>query len=182
MDLITQYQELHSSSGPEHSGGEWFPGKSTIPHTTYIATLIDETNSTTLLDYGCGKGWQYSKWEVNKTWNCQYPTLYDPGVFEFSEKPTGTFDGVINIDVLEHIEEKDIEAVLSEIFSYADKFVYLSIALFLGTDLLPDGRNMHVTVKPTSWWKDKILKMKPPTIVCHVAWRHNGKTFTHERL
>lgn len=181
-DLIEQYKILHEAAGPKHSGGEWFPGKSTLPHGKKISPLISETKAVTLLDYGCGKGMQYSKWNVQKNWGGIMPTLYDPGVEEFSNKPVGKFDGVINIDVLEHIEEIDLDATLSEIFSYSNKFVYLAIALFLGNDFLPDGRNMHVTVMPVNWWREKIIPLKPNNIVCEVSWRHSKSKFTNERI
>ena len=82
--------------------------------------------------------------------------MYDPAVPGYDEKPEGTFDIVICTDVMEHIEEQDVPAVLDNIFGYADKGVYLAICLREAKRLLPDGRNRHVTVKPQEWWLEKI--------------------------
>ena len=54
--------------------------------------------------------------------------LYDPGVEEFSTRPSTNFDGVISTDVLEHIPEEDIDWVLAERFSFAKKSLYMNIA------------------------------------------------------
>ena len=60
-------------------------------------------------------------------------------------------------DVLEHIEEENLDAVISEIYSKADKFVYLGICNSPANSILPDGRNAHVTQKELDWWLEKII-------------------------
>jgi hypothetical protein len=85
------------------------------------------------------------------------PSLYDPAVKDFSKMPKGTFDAVICTDVLEHIEEQDLDKVIKEIYSKADKFVYLGICNVPADSFLPDGRNSHVTLNNLDWWLEQIL-------------------------
>lgn len=144
-----------------------FPGHSLKAHVETIRGLIVETGSTSLLDYGCGKGFQYNGLRLHEPWGVM-PSLYDPGVPGIDIKPTGKFDGVICTDVMEHIEESDIDSVLDEIFGYAEKFVFLSICTRPAKKLLPDGRNCHLTVKPEDWWDAKLKGRRPRYQVAYV--------------
>ena len=105
------------------------------------------------------------------------PTLYDIGVPEISRKPEGSFDGVICTDVMEHIEEGDIDEVLHYIINTADKFVFFHIACRPSKrKRLPDGRDVHLTVKPPHWWNMKIWAVQEvadtaPLIKCRFDTR-----------
>jgi len=145
--LIDQYRQLHEAGK--------FRGLSLLPHVKLVAGLVKETESKTLLDFGCGKGEQYTKHFCHEAWGIM-PTLYDPAVPGLDRKPDLKFDGVICSDVLEHLPESQLPAALDEIFGYARKFVYLSITTRPARKHLPDGRNCHLTVKPPSWWMNLI--------------------------
>ena len=150
MDLIDQYRLMHDAGH--------FPGHSINKHADSIKYLINKTQSRTILDYGCGKGRQYAELNLHKYWNVE-PSLYDPATFP--EKPEGMFDAVICTDVLEHVPENQLEDTLREIFSYAKKFVFLSICTREAKKHLPDGRNCHLTVKPELWWQALIEGLEP---------------------
>lgn len=145
-----QYREFHRLN-PRLSRG-----LSIMPHVDDIAALVRDTGAKTLLDYGCGKGAQYSEAKVHERWGGIMPTRYDPGIGEFSEYPSGEFDGVICTDVLEHVEDPD--HVLGELFRLACKFVFLSISCVPSKKgkVLPDGRPLHIQVHPPEWWRPKI--------------------------
>lgn len=133
-----------------------FPGYSIIQHTAEITALVKKTDARTLLDYGSGEGKQYTEKHVHRSWGGVCPSCFDPYVDWFSEKPAGLFDGVICTDVLEHVPEEDIPALLADIFSSARLFVFLSICTREAKKTLPDGRNCHLTVKPRAWWMKAI--------------------------
>lgn len=156
--LLDQYKHLHAKGK--------FPGYSLKLHVGTIGSLIKRTGSESLLDYGCGKGWQYSEMELHHAWGIM-PSLYDPAVPGLHRKPVGRFDGVICTDVMEHIPERNIPATLDEIFGYAEKFVFLSICTRPSKKTLPDGRNCHLTVRPHEWWLDKIGDRG---ILTEIAW------------
>ena len=123
-----------------------------------IATLCHETGAETLLDYGSGKGQQYRVRKQHEKFAFPEPRCYDPGVPGLDEKPAGPFDGVLCLDVMEHVPEAHVDEVLGEIFGLARKFVYLVIFTDKARKHLPDGRNCHLTQKPAAWWDDRIAR------------------------
>lgn len=152
MDYSAAYSELHKRE-------KYFQGFTMLDHIEAIKALIEKHNSQRLLDYGCGKGRQYTLKKAHEKWGGLMPVLYDPGVPEFSEKPRHKFDGIICTDVMEHIDEPDIKNILDDIFDYAadEAFVFFNISCRPAKrKKLPDGRNVHLTVKPPEWW-DNVL-------------------------
>jgi hypothetical protein len=168
--LLEQYRLMHVN-GETHlviPPEQTFPGMSLPKEAPHIKRLIKQTGASTLLDYGCGKGQQY--WprrmvdseegidypDVKSYWGIAEVRCYDPAYSPFSELPTGTFDGVICTDVLEHCPEEDIPWILAELFGYARKFVYANVACFPARKRLPSGGNAHCTIQPVRWWQDRI--------------------------
>lgn len=158
MDLIDQYRAMHEAGH--------FAGHSLKQHIPEIAALVEKHEAKTLLDYGCGKGYQYAE-GVHDAWGGVMPTLYDPAVPWLAERPEGRFDGVICTDVLEHLDNP--ESVIRDIFSFAGKFAFFSVCTRPARKKLPDGRNCHLTVKPEDWWLDLIAACAGGTPY-EVAW------------
>lgn len=146
--LLDQYRAMHDAGH--------FKGMSILKHVLEIADLVRETNTQTLLDYGCGSGNQYSVGECHLYWGGILPSLYDPASSNHNKRPDCKFDGVICTDVAEHIPENEIDDFLNDVFGYANKFVFITICTRPAKKSLPDGRNAHLTVKPKEWWIDKI--------------------------
>jgi hypothetical protein len=168
--LIEQYQTMHTQ-GEVHLGippDKTFPGQSLPPQAPNIKRLIKATGARTLLDYGCGKGRQYFPHrirdaeegieypDIKSFWGISDVRCYDPGYTPYIELPTGTFDGVICTDVLEHCPEEDVPWIVGELFQYATKFVYANVACFPAKKRLPSGGNAHCTIKSVRWWQDVI--------------------------
>lgn len=150
------YTKLHDAKD-----GKYFGGKVADP--ALVVTLVEQCRPRTLLDYGCGKGKQYTEKRTHDRWGGLMPTLYDIGVKEFRAKPEGKFDGVICCDMMEHIHPEDVDTVLADVISYAGRdddglaFVYLYISCVPSKGKrLADGRNVHLTVQPPEWWNDKL--------------------------
>jgi len=149
--MIELYKEIHENQNV-------YNGSALILHAQSIKDLIRMFNVKTMLDYGCGKGRQYSVEGIHKEYfNNIQPAMYDPAVEQFSELPKGKFDLVICTDVLEHIPEEDLDSFLKHLYSKADSAVYLGICNIPADTFLSDGRNAHVTLKSFDWWIDKIL-------------------------
>jgi hypothetical protein len=168
--LVEQYQLLHEH-GETHLGippEQTFAGQSLPAQAPRIKRLIRRTESQSILDYGSGKGDQYGLRrivdaedrtdhpDIRSYWGVKEIRCYDPGYSPFCELPTGTFDGVICTDVLEHCPEDDIAWILDELFAFARKFVYANIACFPARKRLPSGGNAHCTIKPAKWWEQNI--------------------------
>ncbi|HEX6111833.1 MAG TPA: class I SAM-dependent methyltransferase [Geminicoccaceae bacterium] len=141
-----------------------FAGGSVLRHVPEIKKLIDETGAQTLLDYGAGKGHQYAWRDVELPngsrvesltayWGVTGIALYDPGYEPLTSMPSGTFDGVICTDVLEHCPAEDIPWIIDELFGFACRFVYVTIAAYDAIKTLPNGENAHCTVRPPDWWR-----------------------------
>lgn len=135
--------------------------------------LVIGTKSKTVLDYGSGKGEQYSVHHVNRTFNIEDDkvTCYDIGVPEFNTLPQQTFDGVICTDVLEHIPEEQLPTNLQAIFSKANKFVFVIIHTGSSSVTLPNGENAHCTIKPPGWWNQFISSYNVNDIPLCILYR-----------
>jgi hypothetical protein len=169
-ELQRIYGDVHAtglSGAGADEGAELFAGNSLLPFVEQIRELVHKTGARTLLDYGSGKGAIHRKHEltlaggkiigpVRDYWGVSGVTLYDPGVPEYAELPSGRFEGVISTDVLEHIPEEDIPWVLREMFGYADRFVFANIASYPARKTLPNGWNAHICLKPPEWWRAQI--------------------------
>jgi len=125
--------------------------------------MIDRTKSLRLLDYGSGKGKAYALKDIElpggetapslkEYWKLDSIRCYDPGFEPYSQLPDERFNGVVCIDVLEHITEPDLPWILEEIFGYADRFVFANIACYPAKKSLPNGQNAHCTVRSPEWW------------------------------
>jgi hypothetical protein len=153
--LIPAYRGLHAQGK--------FPGYSIEPYVPRIAELIRSTEPTSLLDYGCGEGKQYTLRRVHDAWGGMMPTLYDPGVPRLDSRPTGQFDATISTDVLEHVPEAELDAVIADIAEYTRIWAFISVCCrpAKSNKWLPGGRNVHVTVKPKAWWVDRLVNQWP---------------------
>ena len=156
-----------------HERNKTYPGYSIKypAYTKVIADLVKRTEATSLLDFGCGKGYQYLDLRVHERWGGILPYCYDIGVRQLCRKPDRKFDGVISTDVMEHIAEPDIDAVMEEIVGYANKFVFLGIAIVPSKEkVFPDGRNVHLTVQSPKWWDRKLAPYRE-RILLEVKYR-----------
>jgi 2-polyprenyl-3-methyl-5-hydroxy-6-metoxy-1,4-benzoquinol methylase len=154
VDYAAEYRRLHANK-------KWFTGKSIMDYAGQITELVYATQAKTILDYGCGKGKQYSEFKVHERWGGILPYCYDVGVPKFSKRPQGQFDGVICTDVMEHIDQADVEAILADIYSFVrpQGFAFFNIACrpsHGSKKKLSDGRDVHLTVKPPHWWLHKM--------------------------
>lgn len=161
MDYAAVYGRLHENS-------KRFPGFTLQYYVDDLRDLIIQTSPRRLLDYGSGKGYQYLAMRLHEQFDGPLPHCYDPGVRQIAERPKGKFDGIICTDVMEHIEEADVDAVLADIFSFVQAgfhwedsesaFAFFAISCRPANKVFEDGRNLHVTIKPPQWWDEKIAR------------------------
>jgi len=168
VDLLTEYKELHKDP-------KYFNGICLVTHLNTVTNIMVEEGAKSLLDYGCGKALLYDKekyktMRLNKQgqvlpkplqeiWQLDYHALYDPAYPKHSKLPKGKYDAVVCTDVIEHIDEKDVDWILEEIFSYSRKFVLLTIACYKALKTFNNGRNVHVNIKNPKHWKEKLLQL-----------------------
>lgn len=161
LDYGAMYSEMHNNQ-------KVFPGTSIKSYVAEIAQCVGLYRPRNLLDYGSGKGFQYLVSRVHEQWGGLLPHCYDVGVRQLAEKPKGPFDGVICTDVMEHIDEPDVDAILADIFSMVPKrddggksFTFFSIACRpAARKKLPDGRDVHLTVREPEWWDARLASFR----------------------
>lgn len=115
----------------------------------HVLSLCKQLNTQDILDYGCGKGMlaQQLPFPIRE---------YDPAIEKHKELPEPA-ELVVCTDVIEHLEEEYLDAVLDHIKSLTKKLAYLVISIEPAMKTLPDGRNAHLIVKPYQWWIEKLL-------------------------
>ena len=128
-------------------------GKSWVPLLLPIMNRFPP-GPVTVLDYGCGRG------TLKPALEEIYPEVivseYDPGVPGKDELPIVPVDYVICTDVMEHVEEKFVVDTLRTINWLAITGVFFNIDTAPSKSFLPDGRNTHITIKSSKWWKDML--------------------------
>jgi len=150
-DLISEpYLEMQKilHAAPRGYGGRGDKWAGMVRH------LIETTGATSVLDYGCGQGTLVAA--LAPMPGVRF-SEYDPAI-PLKDGPPTFADLVVCTDVLEHIEHDRLNAVLEHLRSLARRQVFVVISTKLTAKVLADGRNAHLTVKPSSWWKRKMEK------------------------
>ena len=165
-EVIEKYKLFHKNGTKNISGSKTFAGYSLTKWIMKIKEIIDHSNSSSLIDYGCGKAFLYNnKFKIgNKEfnglsdlWNINEIFLYDPGVEQYSVYPHKQFDGLICTDVIEHIPEDDILNFIDNLFQISKKFVFIVIATIPATKYFDSGENIHLCLKDEKSWKEIFL-------------------------
>ena len=165
IKLTKYYKKIHKKgvvykSNLKKNPEDTYDGTSALKFADIIKKIIEKNNCKTLLDYGSGKGsFYFQKRKFNKInyppikdfWNVE-PTLFDPGVKDYSKPKNKKFDVVVSIDVLEHIPFQDMYWVVNEILSFSNNIVFFSVACCPANVTLEDGRNAHVSLFHPMWW------------------------------
>lgn len=141
-DILSQ----HFDNTPSFGRG----GKSTF----MIAKFLEKYKIDKFIDYGCGRGRNKLRFggAVRKI------VSYDPAIERFRNPPKQPEDGVICMDVMEHIEEECLDSVLEHIASLTAFRAMFYIALSPAKNILPDGRNAHINLKTEVEWINRLDK------------------------
>lgn len=144
-ELIEHYRQIHKTSAY---------GTTSVKNLRFLRPEIVLLRPQTILDYGCGQS------QLLDLLALGYPAMlarYDPAIPAFSDRPREVFDLLINVDVLEHIEECDLDDVIAEMRALCRNAIII-VDTRPASKLLPDGRNAHVTIRPHAWWKDRLSR------------------------
>jgi hypothetical protein len=146
---VMEYRQIHLSD-PNY-------GRSSELMADLICKLARPLQPQNILDFGCGKSRLVD--EVAARLGAT-AFRYDPAIEANSILPITTADLVINTDVLEHLDEQEVDLLLSDVASIS-KNVFFNISTRPAAKLLPSGENAHATVKNANWWREKILEHFP---------------------
>ncbi|OUR75362.1 hypothetical protein A9Q83_18240 [Alphaproteobacteria bacterium 46_93_T64] len=169
--LLELYKLMHGHGVSRRSGNEvidvaahnTFLGRGIFRHINSIRTLIQVSGSISILDYGSGKGVQYTddvlrngkkvSNSLHEYWKVQDVACFDPGISDEDDALDKKYDGVIATNVLDLIPEEDLKWVVERLFSRANKFVFCNVADFPSPTSLPSGENARVTKRSSLWWR-----------------------------
>lgn len=138
--------------------------------------VLDEMGALSAVDYGCGTG------SLGTALNGIVPeikvTNYDPVRPPYDVIPSTPSDVVLCVDVMEHVEEDQVDAVIKNIYSLCRTGAYFVIDCRKAYHILPNGTNAHITIKPQGWWTKK-LQAQFPIVDCFRTGR-NGRTLHYK--
>ena len=119
-----------------------------------VAGLMVDHNCPLVLDYGCGQGTLASAIRAKSLGEV---SEYDPAIpGKDNIEKWKTFDLVVCTDVLEHVEPDRLPVVIDHLFKLTKKILFLVIATRPSNKFFPDGRNVHLTIQPASWWRERL--------------------------
>ena len=87
-------------------------------------------------------------------------------------------DGVYSTDVMEHIPKEQLPETFNNIFSRAEKFVFLAICTKPAIAVLPSGENAHCTVEPIGFWVTMVEKYSPKRVYTHIKTYGNCNNYS----
>lgn len=119
-----------------------------------VAALMAQYAVSSVLDYGCGQG-SLKRAVMLTPWPGVRFDEYDPAIADKAGLPDFA-DLVVCTDVLEHIEPERLGHVLSHLRLLARKAVFAVISLKDSNKVLADGRNAHLIIRPSTWWKKRL--------------------------
>ena len=165
-EIIKKYKLFHKNGIKNQPGESTFLGYSLSKWIIQIQENIKINNCSSLIDFGCGKGFLYknkikigdkSYNSISDFWEIDDLYLYDPGIEEYSIYPKKKYDAVICTDVIEHIPEDDVINFIDNLFKLANKFIFVVIATIPASKYFEDGNNIHLCIKNQSVWNDIFL-------------------------
>lgn len=117
-------------------------------HADLVKTIAEKLKTTSILDYGCGKG-MLAKELPFPIWE------YDPAIPGKDSQPRPA-DVVVCTDVLEHVEIEKILRVLDDLHRCTRVALFAVIHTGASGKTLEDGRNSHILQRDAGWWRRQI--------------------------
>jgi len=140
-DLPGLYREMHAK--------RLFPGITWRGVLDLFASVVPGLERRTVLDFGCGP-----RGGLAEHLGADRVVSYDPYVEAYSASPWDRpFDVVFSSDVLEHLPQADIRAFAAQVRQSSPEYIFLNISTREAHKTFSNGANVHVTVKPTAWWR-----------------------------
>jgi hypothetical protein len=176
------YYRIVENGKQFHTNTKSWNGLHSIPYAKKIKELVEKHDAKSLLDYGCGKGYQYTmntEWEpgvattLDKYLGVSEVGKFDPCWPEFDRYPSldKKYDGVILIQCLGFIPDDDLIVLRQHLETLSTKFCYIG-ELFSGTkaDVKPKKLKLiepdNCTIgRSVEWYKEKFAGWQGPELI-----------------
>lgn len=127
-------------------------GTSSVKYLRFLRPEIHVLGPTSILDYGCGQSRFVDMLDLGPD---VARNRYDPAIPEFATPVAKPVDLLVNIDVLEHIEDADLDDVIADMHRSC-RHALIIVDTKASNHTLGDGRNAHVSLHPHAWWEQKL--------------------------
>lgn len=147
--LVSEYARVHSRKRYGDTGWRSLP---------FILPHVLALKPRSLVDFGCGQS--DLAFRLAQLSSIGRVGRYDPAIPALSDRPTEGFDLLVNVDVLEHIPDEELDAAIATMASMA-KDAVIVIDTAPARLILSDGRNAHVSLHDAAWWLARLRKSFP---------------------
>jgi hypothetical protein len=162
---IDQYRLLHAKGGY---------GNTSIKNLAFILPHIAALKPASIIDFGCGRSSLIDALDLP---GVSRRERYDPAVPEYARRPTGPFDLLLNVDVLEHVPESVLPDVLADMRSMC-RNAMIVVDTRPAATILPNGENAHCTLHDHAWWGETLSAVFGPLRRIRVARRGRAAFIT----
>jgi len=164
------YETLKRSQTFQKTSVNW-AGYGSYQYINQLRELVQEYSCKTMLDYGCGKGLQYTdKNNFADLIGIEQYSLHDPACGQHAKLPEGIWDLVICLDVLPFVPKSDIDTVIELILSRCNKICVVGLQKITHTK----SKKPLVCVQDHDWWQEKLSHEKIKLI-----WRSGNEPFDY---
>lgn len=162
MSLVAQETRKYKAVWSDPRYRVFSPGQQWLP---MFRAMIRAKPGTTVVDIGCGTGraaalmrerWRYKVTGIDLIPAALEADIPYKKVNLWGRWPTQTWEVGYCCDVMEHIPPERVDRVLDNVQMHTDR-CWFSIS-FMPDHFGPaiTGHPLHLTVKPFSWWRDKL--------------------------
>jgi hypothetical protein len=141
-----------------HGAGSW-------QYFDFLVDLKNKYNATTMLDFGSGKGLQYSEGKFHEKVGAEI-TAYDPCIHGLENWPAGKWDIVFCFDVLKNVDDSDMPWLLNTMSQWANKAVFIATQENTVGKLKKQAlrQDLKVSYRNQEFYKDILLNWKGPDL------------------
>ena len=176
------YYKIVENGKRYHGSTKSWHGLHSIRYAKKIKALVEKHDAKSLLDYGCGKGYQYTKdveWEpgvattLDKYLGVNQVAKFDPCWPEFETYPSldKKYDGVILIQCLGFIPDDDLIVLKEHLEKLSTKFCYIGELRSSGVaDVKPKKLKLLeldkcTTGRSANWYREKFSNWNGPELI-----------------
>ena len=166
LDMLKQLtKDGFELQGPEGAkkvpGDKVFTGLELLQYVAPIKEFIKDYQASSLLEYGCGRGDQYKPFgednkssfeDVKSYWNLKNVACYDSTFKNDNNVLDKSYDGVVCVNYLQFYNIEDLSWLVRDLFSHAEKFVFINVPCYPLAVQLPEKMVFHATVRNPTWW------------------------------
>ena len=151
MIFSETYLESVNAGAAYHQAHPKWTGLGTAQYRKQIETLRDRHGIRTALDFGCGKGLQYSEQQLDKQLGIEV-TQYDPCIHGLHAWPVGKWDMVWALDCLPMVARQDLPWLYENLRQWSRHAILVGVQL--GRPPKLSKQKAYAAVDVSKQWQD----------------------------